>query len=186
MHSSKSYRGTHVCSSMTLRRFTHHFLRTRYGRTRATKFISIPTELDCNSYNVHIVNAALGSGLYPKLLHVNPSTGQLTTISNNQSVAFHPSSVNFKRKPSDFGVNHLTYFTLMFVDHLVSLYQLLNDDPGIRRSYTLGRPVQWRISPSCCFAVTASSKCVTSLRLVYPEPDARSSWLPIGPTSTAR
>ncbi|KAG2059703.1 hypothetical protein BDR06DRAFT_1017643 [Suillus hirtellus] len=37
----------------------------------------------------------------------------MRTISNNQSAAFHPTSANFGRKPADFGVNHLVYFTLM-------------------------------------------------------------------------
>jgi len=41
------------------------------------------------------------------------------TLSNNQAVSFHPSSVNFQRKGKEFGVNYLCYFTLM---HSKKLY----------------------------------------------------------------
>ena len=50
---------------------------------------------------------------------IDPKTGQLRTNGNYQSVHFHPSSVNFGRKAGDFGVNYLTYFTLM---HSKKLY----------------------------------------------------------------
>ena len=62
-----------------------------------------------------LINAALTAGLYPKILAIDWATGQPRTIINNQPVAFHPSSVNFRRRPSDFGVHHLAYFTLMLV-----------------------------------------------------------------------
>jgi len=58
-----------------------------------------------------LINAALVAGLFPKILAIGSGSGDMRTISNNQSVAFHPSSVNFGKK--DFGVNHLAYFTLM-------------------------------------------------------------------------
>ncbi|KAI0068404.1 P-loop containing nucleoside triphosphate hydrolase protein [Artomyces pyxidatus] len=92
--------------------------RARYSRNR-TKFIAVPAELDSYSTNTTLLGAALAAGLYPKILSVNQSSGQLTTITNNQIVAFHPSSVNFRRKASEFGVNHLVYFTLM---HSKKLY----------------------------------------------------------------
>lgn len=61
-----------------------------------------------------LLNAALCAGLYPKLLTLQDSSG-IKSIGNNQSIAFHPSSVNFGRKPQDFGVNYLSYFTIMYV-----------------------------------------------------------------------
>ncbi|KAI0034301.1 P-loop containing nucleoside triphosphate hydrolase protein [Vararia minispora EC-137] len=99
--------------------FIKELNRTRYSRSRVPKFVSIPPQYDIHSLNFPLVNAALAAGLYPKILHINPSTSHVTTISNSQTVAFHPSSVNFKRRPSDFGVNHLVYFTLM---HSKKLY----------------------------------------------------------------
>lgn len=73
----------------------------------------VPHDLDSNSSNVDLLNAALVAGLYPKILSVDSQTGQMRTILNNQQASFHPSSINFGRKPTDFGVNHLAYFTLM-------------------------------------------------------------------------
>ncbi|GJE85993.1 HrpA-like RNA helicase [Phanerochaete sordida] len=89
--------------------------RARYSSRGRTRFITPPADLDRNSGSFPIVSAALAAGLYPKILSVEgkPGAERLTTITNNQAVAFHPSSVNFGRKPSDFGVNHLCYFTIM-------------------------------------------------------------------------
>lgn len=86
--------------------------RARYSRGR-TRFVTVPPESDVYSGNVHLLNAALAGGLYPKLLSIDPSSGALKTVSNNQPVSFHPSSVNFGKRATEFGVNHLCYFTLM-------------------------------------------------------------------------
>ncbi|KAN0128433.1 hypothetical protein V8E53_013822 [Lactarius tabidus] len=86
--------------------------RPRFGRNR-TKFVVLPPELGLYSENVAIINAALTAGLYPKILNVDPVQGLLQTVTNNQAVAFHPSSVNFRRKPQDFGVDYLAFFTIM-------------------------------------------------------------------------
>jgi len=77
--------------------------------------VLLPPELDVHSKNNALINAALTAGLYPKILKVDPTDGQLTTVTNSQAVTFHPSSVNFRRKPQDFGVNHLAFFTIMYV-----------------------------------------------------------------------
>jgi ATP-dependent RNA helicase DHX29 len=60
-----------------------------------------------------LVNAALVAGLYPKVLAVDRPTNQMRTLSNSQVTFFHPSSVNFGRRPTDLGANHLMYFTVM-------------------------------------------------------------------------
>jgi ATP-dependent RNA helicase DHX29 len=86
--------------------------RPRFGRNR-TRFVMLPPELDLYSENVSIINAALSAGLYPKILYVDTAKGLLQTVTNNQAVSFHPSSVNFRRKPQDFGVDHLAFFTIM-------------------------------------------------------------------------
>jgi len=92
--------------------------RARYVRNR-TRFVTAPPELDVNSSNPILVNAALAAGLYPKILSIDPKTGQMKTITNNQHTSFHPSSVNFGKNPTEFGVAHLSYFTLM---HSKKLY----------------------------------------------------------------
>lgn len=89
-------------------------LRTRFGRGRV-RFATVPETYDRNAGDGHIVNAALTVGLYPKILTVDSGSGHLRTLGNNQPVSFHPSSVNFHRRPKDFDVNHLCYFTLMYV-----------------------------------------------------------------------
>jgi len=81
--------------------------------------MAVPADYDVNSSNTSLLNAALVAGLYPKILSNESTIGQLRTISKNQVVAFHPSSVNFNKKPPDLGVNYLTYFTLM---HSKKLY----------------------------------------------------------------
>ncbi|KAL6302192.1 P-loop containing nucleoside triphosphate hydrolase protein [Sparassis latifolia] len=98
--------------------FVLELSRARFTRNR-TRFVAVPAELDLNSSNVFLFNAALTAGLYPKILAVDPMQGGMRTITNNQAAFFHPSSVNFRRKPKDFGVNHLCYFTLM---HSKKLY----------------------------------------------------------------
>ena len=78
--------------------------------------MTVPSQYDQNSSNVPLINAALAAGLYPKVLsitHTKDGKDKLVTITNNQAVALHPSSVNFGRRPRDFGVNYLSYFTIM-------------------------------------------------------------------------
>ena len=94
------------------RAFIKELSRARYSRGK-TRFVMVPADLDVNSGNAAVVHAALTAGLYPKILAVDPIKGEMRTITNNQPASFHPSSVNFKRRPRDFGVNHLCYFTLM-------------------------------------------------------------------------
>ncbi|KAF9229432.1 P-loop containing nucleoside triphosphate hydrolase protein [Gyrodon lividus] len=101
------------------RGFVRELSRVRFGRNK-NRFVTVPPELDSNSGNLAIINAALLSGLYPKLLCVEPTSGlQMRTLSNNQTAFFHPSSVNFRRKPKDLAANYLAYFTLM---HSKKLY----------------------------------------------------------------
>ncbi|THU91743.1 P-loop containing nucleoside triphosphate hydrolase protein [Dendrothele bispora CBS 962.96] len=93
--------------------------RARYGRHRNPRFVSVPPEFDTGSDNNALVHGALLNGLYPKVLSVDSDTNQMRMISNNQATSFHPTSVNFGRKPTDLGVNHLLYFTAM---HSKKLY----------------------------------------------------------------
>ncbi|PFH54597.1 hypothetical protein AMATHDRAFT_134454 [Amanita thiersii Skay4041] len=92
--------------------FIHELSRYRYGRNR-TRFVEVPQEYDTNSSSTAVLNAALAAGLYPKILSVDLELNQMRTITKNQLVTFHPSSVNHHKKLSEFGVNYLAYFTLM-------------------------------------------------------------------------
>lgn len=98
--------------------FVRELSRARYGRGR-TRFVPVPPELEVNTGNAFMLNAALAAGLYPKLLSIDSTTGDMKTVSNNQVAAFHPSSVNFGKRAREFGVNYLSYFTLM---HSKKLY----------------------------------------------------------------
>lgn len=94
------------------RSFVQELSRARFSRNR-TRFVNVPPHLDSNGSNIALLNSALTAGLYPKVLAIDHTSQQMRTISNNQPAAFHPTSVNFGRKPNDFGANHLVYFTLM-------------------------------------------------------------------------
>ncbi|CCM00897.1 uncharacterized protein FIBRA_02943 [Fibroporia radiculosa] len=94
------------------RTFVKELSRARYSRGKA-RFVSVPPELDVNSDNIFLLNAALGAGLYPKILSVDSTNGDMKTITNNQTAFFHPSSINFGKRATDFGASHLCYFTLM-------------------------------------------------------------------------
>ncbi|KAJ7103397.1 P-loop containing nucleoside triphosphate hydrolase protein [Mycena belliarum] len=134
------------------------------GRNR-TRFVTVPPELDLNPTNVNLLNASLTAGLYPKILSIDPSNGQMRTVSNNQHASFHPSSVNFGRKPADFGVQHLAYFTLMHskklyawetgpVDDLAML--LLCGDVDFKlvsNAALIDRKIKYQVSPKCNIAL---------------------------------
>jgi len=144
--------------------FIRELTRARYGRNR-TRFVMVPPELDSNSSNVFLLNAALTAGLYPKILSIDHSNGQMRTISNNQQSSFHPSSVNFGRKPTEFGVNHLAYFTLMHSKKLyawetgpvddVALLLLCGDADFKLVSNTafIDRKVKFQVPPKCNIAL---------------------------------
>ncbi|KAI5124610.1 hypothetical protein M0805_004220 [Coniferiporia weirii] len=116
----QQYLGYLVDSSFIIveEEFVRELNRARYSRGYRTRFVPIPAEYDRNSTgSMALVNAALCAGLYPKLLTPQDSASgqqaQIRTLGNNQLVSFHPSSVNFGRRPHDFGVNYLNYFTIM-------------------------------------------------------------------------
>ncbi|KAK0506080.1 P-loop containing nucleoside triphosphate hydrolase protein [Armillaria luteobubalina] len=146
------------------RNFVRELGRARYVRNR-TRFITVPPELDCNSNNTALLNAALVAGLYPKILAVDPTTNQMRTISNNQLAAFHPSSINFGRKPSDLGANHLAYFTLMHSKKLYAWETTPVDDLAIlllcgeseakliSDSFSIDRKIKFRVAPKTNIAL---------------------------------
>ncbi|KAG8712172.1 hypothetical protein FRC09_020158, partial [Ceratobasidium sp. 395] len=92
--------------------FSREFKRIRFQRNR-TKFMDVPEYLNSGPTNLGLIQAALTAGMFPKIISIDPSSGQMQTINNNRPAAFHPSSINFKKTPRDFGLNYLCYSTLM-------------------------------------------------------------------------
>ncbi|KAG8735300.1 hypothetical protein FRC10_010760 [Ceratobasidium sp. 414] len=98
--------------------FSREFKRIRFQRNR-TKFMDVPGHLNSGPTDFGLIQASLTAGMFPKIISIDPSSGQMQTINNSKPVAFHPSSVNFKKMPRDFGSNYLCYSTLM---HSKKLY----------------------------------------------------------------
>ena len=89
----------------------------RFSSRQRVRFVSIPPDLNTNAQNNSpwAINAALAAGLFPKLLIVEK--GKMQTLGSSQPVGFHPSSVNFRKRPEDIvgSGTCLMYFTLMYV-----------------------------------------------------------------------
>ena len=92
---------------------------TRYGKSR-TRFVRVPEELDTHSRDAKAVMACLAASLYPKLLVVDPASGQMRTLANNAPAAIHPSSVNFApgRRIDFGGAKFIAFFTAMHTKKL--------------------------------------------------------------------
>ncbi|KAK7058857.1 hypothetical protein VNI00_001481 [Paramarasmius palmivorus] len=146
----------------------------RHSRSR-NRFVTVPHEYSTNSGNSFLVHAALVAGLYPKVLTVETKMNQMRTISNNQPVLFHPSSVNFGRKPKDLGANHLTYFTLMQSKRLYVWETGPVDDMAllllcgeaefklISNTAIIDRKIRFQLSPKDIVAVKALRSQLASL-----------------------
>ncbi|QRW22773.1 Helicase associated domain (HA2) [Rhizoctonia solani] len=94
--------------------FSQEFKRLRFQRQR-TKIMQLPESISSPDVNVGLIEAALTAGMFPKIISIDSSTGHMQTIGNNRPVAFHPSSVNFKRALREFKSSYLCYFSLMQV-----------------------------------------------------------------------
>ncbi|OCF60762.1 DEAH box polypeptide 36 [Kwoniella mangroviensis CBS 10435] len=139
----------------------------RFSRGVRTRFVNVPPEFNINGADVNILGGALAAGLYPKLLSLDPSSGGgLKTIINQQPVAIHPSSVNFKVPKSDFGTNYLAYFTIMQSKRLYAwetgpvddkaLALLCGDIADFRipaSSLHLDRKIRYHVSPKTAIAI---------------------------------
>lgn len=165
--------------------------RARYSRGLNTNFARVPVELNVNANNTQVLEAALASGLYPKVLSMD-ATGGLRTLTNQQPVSFvspaksqlcgafsdgqHPSSVNFKALRSEFDTSFLVYFTLMQSRKLYAwesgpvndraLALLCGDLPEVKVMHTV-----------------LGAVLTTACGLVFP--DRPSTALPNGPQSSS-
>ena len=112
-----SERALSVCPSLLSYTDAHIPTSARFNSRQRVRFISVPPDLNINAQNSAswAINAALAAGLFPKLLIVEK--GKMQTLGNSQPVSFHPSSVNFRKRPEDIvgGGTCLMYFTLMYV-----------------------------------------------------------------------
>ncbi|UZJ54717.1 hypothetical protein CBS101457_004037 [Exobasidium rhododendri] len=106
--------------------------RFRFNHAK-TKFLTTPPSLNVNSGSLAMINTALASALYPKLLVIDTKNGGLRTLTNGAPAAIHPSSVNFKMKLYHLpkGINHLIYFTIMQSKRLYAWETGAIDDKGI-------------------------------------------------------
>ncbi|KAI6044950.1 P-loop containing nucleoside triphosphate hydrolase protein [Pisolithus marmoratus] len=141
--------------------------RARFGRNNSYKprFLTIPTDLNVNSNSRSIVNAAVVAGLFPKLLSTDAATGQMRTISNNQTVSFHPSSVNFRKQPRELSANHFVYYTLIHKKRLYAQETAPVDDLAIllacgecefklmSDSAIVDRKIRYRLTPKANVAI---------------------------------
>ncbi|ORY32822.1 P-loop containing nucleoside triphosphate hydrolase protein [Naematelia encephala] len=136
----------------------------RYSRGSRTRFVTVPRDLNVNAENPLIMGAALAAGLYPKLLSLDGNA--LKTIINQQTVAIHPSSINFRTPKSDFGTNYLAYFTIMQSKKLYAwetgpvddraLAMLCGDTADFRLSASLlqlDRKIRYRVEPKTAMAI---------------------------------
>ncbi|OCF41878.1 DEAH box polypeptide 36 [Kwoniella heveanensis CBS 569] len=139
----------------------------RFSRGVRTRFVTVPAELNVNGGDVQILGGAIAAGLYPKLLSLDPSSGGgMKTITNQQPVAIHPSSVNFKVPKGDFGTNYLAYFTIMQSKKLYAwetgpvddraLALLCGDVADFRisaSSLQLDRKIRYHVAPKTAIAI---------------------------------
>lgn len=100
----------------------HELFSTRHGKSR-TRFVRVPAELDTHSKDPKAVMACLAAAMYPKLLVIDKSSGQMRTLANSATAAIHPSSVNFTPgKRVDFGdAKFVAFFTAMHTKKLCEL-----------------------------------------------------------------
>ncbi|KAF8527986.1 P-loop containing nucleoside triphosphate hydrolase protein [Hysterangium stoloniferum] len=171
--------------------FVTDLSRARYGRNKV-RFVNVPAEFDRNSHDHALLNGALLAGLYPKVLTIDPLNGQIRTVTNNQPVSFHPSSVNIGKKSSDFGVNYLCYFTIMQSKKLyawetgpvdnMALVLLCGDCESKLASTAimLDRKIRFRLSAKACVALKHLREQFTTilgLRMRrIPLSEAQESW----------
>lgn len=99
---------------------------TRYGKSK-TRFVRVPLELDTQSRDPKAVMACLAASMYPKLLVIDPQSGQMRTLSNSAPAAIHPSSVNFTPgRRIDFGnAKFIAFFTAMHTKKLCASCRLV-------------------------------------------------------------
>ncbi|WVR06931.1 hypothetical protein IAU60_003967 [Kwoniella sp. DSM 27419] len=170
----------------------------RFSRGVRTRFVTVPAEMNVNAQDVQVLGAALAAGLYPKLLSLDATPGGgLKTLINQQPVAIHPSSVNFKVSKGDYGTNYLAYFTLMQSKRLYAwetgpvedkaLALLCGDVADFRISASslyLDRKIRYHVVPKTAIAIKLLREQfaqVMAVRLRGKKPtDEQERWFELG------
>ena len=102
--------------------------RTRQGRPR---LIEVPQELDKYAECPQAIQLALVAALYPKVAWIDTRTGAIRTMTNNQLITVHPTSVNFQTRPR-FGPSHfLLYHSIMMSKRLYAWDTAYVDDLNV-------------------------------------------------------
>ncbi|SCV70876.1 BQ2448_3638 [Microbotryum intermedium] len=139
---------------------------TRYGKSR-TRFVRIPAELDTHSRDPKAVMACLAASMYPKLLVIDPQSGQMKTLAKNTPAAIHPSSVNFApgRRVDFGGSKFVAFFTAMHTHKLYvwesgsvderAVYLLCGnaDTQLAAHSLSIDRKIRIRLEPKTLIAM---------------------------------
>ncbi|SCZ98775.1 BZ3500_MvSof-1268-A1-R1_Chr7-1g09268 [Microbotryum saponariae] len=139
---------------------------TRYGKSR-TRFVRVPNELDTHSRDPKAVMACLAASMYPKLLVIDPQSGQMKTLAKNTPAAIHPSSVNFApgRRVDFGGSKFVAFFTAMHTHKLYvwesgtvderAVYLLCGnaDTQLAAHSLSIDRKIRIRLEPKTSIAM---------------------------------
>ncbi|KDE09069.1 hypothetical protein MVLG_00787 [Microbotryum lychnidis-dioicae p1A1 Lamole] len=139
---------------------------TRYGKSR-TRFVRVPNELDTYSRDPKAVMACLAASMYPKLLVIDPQSGQMKTLAKNTPAAIHPSSVNFApgRRVDFGGSKFVAFFTAMHTHKLYvwesgtvderAVYLLCGnaDTQLAAHSLSIDRKIRIRLEPKTSIAM---------------------------------
>ncbi|KAJ9118123.1 hypothetical protein QFC22_004024 [Naganishia vaughanmartiniae] len=170
--------------------------RARYRKGFRTSFVTIPNELNENAEDENMLNAALVAGLYPKILIVEGGNG-LKTLGNNQSISIHPSSINFRGRIADFGVNHMVYYTIMQSKKLyawetspvddIALFLLCGEILDIKTwasSVVLDRKIKFNMPPVTILALqrlrTEFANCLSQRMASIPLDPEQEKWFELG------
>ncbi|KAJ9092668.1 hypothetical protein QFC21_006733 [Naganishia friedmannii] len=170
--------------------------RARYRKGFRTSFVTIPNELNENAEDENMLNAALVAGLYPKILIVEGGNG-LKTLGNNQSISIHPSSINFRGRIADFGVNHMVYYTIMQSKKLyawetspvddIALFLLCGEILDIKTwasSVILDRKIKFNMPPITILALqrlrTEFANCLSQRMASIPLDPEQEKWFELG------
>ncbi|WFD42273.1 RNA helicase [Malassezia psittaci] len=99
--------------------------RSKHGRPR---LLQVPQEINIYGDCVQALTLALVAAFYPQLLSMDPRSGILRTLTNNQPAAIHPSSVNYKSPAKSQRSHFVLYYSIMMSKRLYASETAYVDD----------------------------------------------------------
>ncbi|WFC98194.1 RNA helicase [Malassezia yamatoensis] len=99
--------------------------RSKHGRPR---LLQVPQEINTYGDCVQALTLALVAAFYPKLLSMDPRSGMMRTLTNNQPAAIHPSSVNYKSPAKSQRSHFVLYYSIMMSKRLYASETAYVDD----------------------------------------------------------